>query len=71
LGGEGTLWSELVTPYNIFTKVWPRLGAISNIFWAPSFNNTIPWGDYVENLAAFRQHLKENGIESSKISCRY
>jgi hexosaminidase len=70
LGGEGPLWSELATPYNIYNKIWPRLGVISDIYWGPKLKSPINWGDIVADLVHFRDYIQENGIPANKISSR-
>ncbi|PIB37390.1 hypothetical protein BFP72_04140 [Reichenbachiella sp. 5M10] len=36
LGGEATMWSELVTPLTIDTRIWPRMAALAERYWSPS-----------------------------------
>jgi len=36
LGAETTMWSELVTPLTIDSRIWPRVAAIAERYWSPS-----------------------------------
>tara|TARA_R110000868_G_scaffold136776_1_gene349842 strand:+ start:14101 stop:16152 length:2052 start_codon:yes stop_codon:yes gene_type:complete len=50
LGGEATMWSELVTSLTIDSRIWPRTAAIAERFWSPQ---------NINNVANMKKRLKD------------
>ncbi len=49
LGGEATMWSELVTPTTIDSRIWPRTAAIAERLWS---------NENITDLVSLRKRLK-------------
>lgn len=58
LGGEATMWSELVTPLNIDSRIWPRTAAIAERLWS---------NDTVRNLESMHKRLKQISFRLEEI----
>lgn len=60
LGGEATMWSELVTPLNIDSRIWPRTAAIAERLW--SDENVTDMNSLRKRLKMISFRLEELGI---------
>lgn len=60
LGGEATMWSELVTPRTVDSRIWPRTAAIAERFW--SAGKVRDLDSMYERLERISQLLELSGI---------
>lgn len=64
LGGEATMWSELVTPVTIDSRIWPRCAAIAERLWSPGSVNDV--NDMYRRLDVVSRQLEEVGLTHIK-----
>ena len=64
LGGEATMWSELVTPLTIDSRIWPRTAAIAERFWSAQEVTDID--SMLERMNSISQSLELMGIQHKK-----
>lgn len=60
LGGEATMWSELVSPHTIDSRIWNRMAAVAERFWSPAEIKDLK--DMRRRLAIVSQELEEHGL---------
>lgn len=64
LGAEATMWSELVTPLTIDSRIWPRTAAIAERFWSAKEINDVD--NMQKRLKVINFQLEELGITHIK-----
>ena len=64
LGAETTMWSELVTPQTIDSRIWPRTAAIAERFWSAKEVNDV--NNMQKRLNVINFQLEELGITHIK-----
>ncbi len=64
LGGEATMWSEMISPETIDARVWPRSAAIAERLWSPREINDVD--DMYRRLEQISIQLEEHGLTHEK-----
>ncbi len=64
LGAEATMWSELVTPQTIDSRIWPRTAAIAERFWSDKEVTDVD--NMQKRLKVINFQLEELGITHIK-----
>ena len=64
LGGEATMWAELVNAENIDSRIWPRTAAIAERLWSPASINNVD--DMYRRLDVINLLLEETGLTHIK-----
>jgi hexosaminidase len=60
LGGEATMWSELVTAETVDSRIWPRTAAIAERLWSPASVRNVD--DMYRRLGPTSLALEELGL---------
>jgi hexosaminidase len=60
LGGEACMWSELVTPENVDSRIWPRTLAVSERLWSPATARDVD--DFYRRMEVESARLEELGL---------
>jgi hexosaminidase len=64
LGGEATMWAELISPETIDSRIWPRTAAIAERFWSPVHVKDLK--DMYRRLDIIGLQLEELGLTHLK-----
>lgn len=64
LGGEATMWAELITPETVDSRIWPRTAAIAERFWSAGSVNDVE--DMYRRLQVIALQLEELGLTHYK-----
>lgn len=60
LGGEATMWAELVIPHTVDSRIWPRTAAIAERLWSAQDVNDVE--DMYRRMEIISLQLEEHGL---------
>ncbi|MCX8160816.1 MAG: family 20 glycosylhydrolase [Candidatus Saccharicenans sp.] len=61
LGGEATMWAELVSPETVDSRIWPRTAVIAERLWSPQEVRDVD--DMYRRLRLVSVQLEEHGVQ--------
>lgn len=64
LGGEATMWSEMISTETVDSRIWPRTAAIAERLWSPREINAVE--DMYRRLDKISLQLEEHGLTHEK-----
>ncbi|MGH9489558.1 MAG: beta-N-acetylhexosaminidase [Terriglobales bacterium] len=60
LGGEAAMWGERVDPFEVDSRIWPRLAPIAERFWSPREIRDVP--DMYRRMGRISVELEDAGL---------
>jgi hexosaminidase len=66
LGGEATMWTDIVSADNMDNRIWPRTAAIAERLWSPEQMKDVDW--MYQRLAIISQKLGYYGLHHRLIT---
>ncbi|GLX78811.1 beta-N-acetylhexosaminidase [Thalassotalea insulae] len=72
LGGEATLWTELVTEHNLDLRIWPRVFAIAERFWSKKsltnsdnmYQRLVAINEFADSIGLLQLKQQQKGFNS-------